>query len=469
VLARAEDYQAPSVATKCRHQLARQNAAMSATHPITPLADAEAEVVGLLQDLIRIDSTNFGDGSGPGEVAVADYIVQQLSAVGLSATRFSTSSDTRAGVMLTVPGSEASSARLLVHAHLDVVPAVGDWQHAPFGAEIADGMVWGRGAVDMKDGVATILACLRSWARNGVKPKRETVFLFLPDEEAGGQHGAHWITEHHREWFDGVTECIGEVGGFSFDVAPGKRMYLIETAEKGLRWMKLRSTGRAGHGSMLNDNNAVTALAEVLARIGRHPWPIRLTETNKRFLYELSEAIGEDVDPRNQEQLLRVLGPLAGLVGATFANSAQPTMLHAGYKMNVIPETADASVDGRVLPGFEDEFDRTMQELLGGQAEIVEMFEDIALETTFDGATVDAMAAAIRAEDPTAIPVPYLMSGGTDAKAFRQLGIRPFGFIPLQLPADLEFSKLFHGVNERVPVTGLQFGTRVMDRFLRSC
>ncbi len=144
-------------------------------------------------------------------------------------------------------------------------------------------------------------------------------------------------------------------------------------------------------------------------------------------------------------------------------------MLQAGYKMNVIPESADASVDGRVLPGFEAEFDATLQELLAGQAEIVEMFEDIAMETTFDGATVDAMAAAIRAEDPTAIPVPYVLSGGTDAKAFRKLGIRPFGFIPLQLPAELEFAKLFHGVDERVPVDGLQFGTRVMDRFLRSC
>lgn len=442
---------------------------MTDVHPIDPLADAEGEVVPLLQELIRIDSTNFGDGSGAGEIAVADYVHQRLLEVGLDARRFSTTSEHRAGVLLRVPGTDVTAPKLLVHAHLDVVPAVGDWDHAPFAAEVADGMVWGRGAVDMKDGVATILACLRSWARNGVLPQRETVFLFLPDEEAGGQHGAHWITEHHSEWFAGITECIGEVGGFSFEIAPGKRMYLIETAEKGLRWLKLRATGRAGHGSMLNDNNAVTALAEVLARIGRHPWPVRLTETNKRFLYELSEAIGEDVDPNDQQQLLRVLGPLAGLVGATFANSAQPTMLSAGYKMNVIPGTADASVDGRVLPGFEDEFDRTLEELLAGQAEIVEVFQDIAMETTFDGATVDAMSAAIRAEDPNAIPVPYLLSGGTDAKAFRQLGIRPFGFIPLQLPPDLEFATLFHGVNERVPVDGLKFGTRVMDRFLRSC
>ena len=435
----------------------------------TPLPDAEAEVVGLLQDLIRHDSTNFGDGSGPGEIAVADYVHERLREVGLDSERFSTTSDSRAGVILRVEGRNRDRSTLLVHAHLDVVPAPGEWTHAPLSGEIADGMIWGRGAVDMKDGVATILANLRSWQRNGVQPDRDMVFVFLPDEEAGGVHGAQWLTEHRPELFAGVTECVGEVGGFSFEIAPDKRLYLIETAEKGLRWLKIRAKGRAGHGSMLNDNNSVTALAEVLARIGRHPWPVRLTETNKRFVYELSEALGVDVDPNNREELVRLLGPIGLMIGASFANSAQPTMLNAGYKMNVIPEFAEGSVDGRVLPGFEDEFDRTIEELLGDQAEIVEAFNDIAMETTFDGPTVDAMVAALRAEDEGAIPVPFLMSGGTDAKQFAKLGIRAFGFIPLKLPADLEFAKLFHGVDERVPVDALTFGTRVMDRFLRSC
>lgn len=436
---------------------------------IAPLPDAEQEVVELLQDLIRIDSMNFGDGSGSGEIGVADYVSQRLNEMGIDNECFRTTGDKRAGVIVRVEGAHADRSKLLVHAHLDVVPAPGDWEHPPFEGVLADGMVWGRGAVDMKDGVATLLANLRSWKRNGVHPDRDMVFLFLPDEEAGGIHGAQWLTEHRPELFAGVTECVGEVGGFSFEVAPGKRLYLIETAEKGLRWMKLRAKGRAGHGSMLNDNNAVTALAEVLARIGRHPWPVRLTETNKRFIYELSEALGIDIDPNNQAELVRLLGPVGLMVGATFANSAQPTMLSAGYKMNVIPEFAEGSVDGRVLPGFEDEFDRTIQELLGDDVEIAEMFSDITMETTFDGPTVDAMAAALRAEDEGAIPVPYVLSGGTDAKQFAKLGIRAFGFIPLKLPADLEFAKLFHGVNERVPVESLTFGTRVMDRFLRSC
>lgn len=434
----------------------------------SPLPDAEAEVVGLLQELIRHDSTNFGDGSGPGEIAVADYVHQQLVDVGYDSERFSTTSDSRAGVIVHVEGRNRERSKLLVHAHLDVVPAPGEWTHAPLSGEIADGMIWGRGAVDMKDGVATLLANLRSWKRHGVQPDRDMVFLFLPDEEAGGVHGAQWLTEHRRELFTGVSECVGEVGGFSFEIAPDKRLYLIETAEKGLRWLKIRAKGRAGHGSMLNDNNSVTALAEVLARIGRHPWPTRLTETNKRFVYELSEALGVDVDPNNRDELLRMLGPIGLMIGASFANSAQPTMLSAGYKMNVIPEFAEGSVDGRVLPGFEEEFDRTIEELLGDQAEIVEAFNDIAMETTFDGPTVDAMVAALKAEDPGAIPVPFLMSGGTDAKQFSKLGIRAFGFIPLKLPADLEFAKLFHGVDERVPVDALTFGTRVMDRFLRT-
>ncbi len=253
--------------TKCRCRT-RKNGFVTTSHLIAPLADAEAEVVPLLQDLIRIDSTNYGDGSGPGEVAAADYVHQRLLEVGYAAERFNTTAEARSGVVVRVPGSDASADKFLVHAHLDVVPAVGDWTHAPFGGEIADGMVWGRGAVDMKDGVATILACLRSWARNGVQPRRETVFVFLPDEEAGGVHGSQWVAEHRTHWFEGVTECVGEVGGFSFEFQPGRRMYLIETAEKGLRWMKLRASGRAGHGSMLNDNNAVVALAEVLARSG---------------------------------------------------------------------------------------------------------------------------------------------------------------------------------------------------------
>ncbi|MEY3407370.1 MAG: putative succinyl-diaminopimelate desuccinylase [Actinomycetota bacterium] len=429
---------------------------------------AESETVKILQDLIRIDSTNFGDDSGPGEREVAEYVAEQLSEVGIEAELFTTTSGKRAGVFARIAGKNPDRPALLAHGHLDVVPAVGNWTHPPFAAEIAEEMIWGRGAVDMKDGNAILLATVRHWARAGIEPDRPINLLFMPDEEAGGRHGAHWLTANRPDMFENVSDAVGEVGGFSLQANPDLRLYFIETAEKGLRWMKLKATGTAGHGSMLNDHNAVTELAETLTRIGRYEWPVRLTDTNLALVRELGEAFEIDLDPTDIPGILNVLGPMARLIGATFANSAQPTMLNAGYKVNVIPEHAEAFVDGRVLPGYEDEFDKTINSLLGKGVERSELVSDIALETPFSGPVVDAMAAALRAEDPTARAVPYVLSGGTDAKAFAQIGIRCFGFIPLQLPSDLDFGALFHGVDERVPVTSVQFGTRVMDRFLRN-
>lgn len=429
---------------------------------------AESETVKILQDLIRIDSTNFGDDSGPGEREVAEYVAEQLSEVGIEAELFTTTSGKRAGVFARIAGKNPDRPALLAHGHLDVVPAVGNWTHPPFAAEIADEMIWGRGAVDMKDGNAILLATVRHWARAGIEPDRPINLLFMPDEEAGGRHGAHWLTANRPDMFENVSDAVGEVGGFSLQANPDLRLYFIETAEKGLRWMKLKATGIAGHGSMLNDQNAVTELAETLTRIGRYEWPVRLTDTNLALVRELGEAFEIDLDPTDIPGILNVLGPMARLIGATFANSAQPTMLTAGYKVNVIPEHAEAFVDGRVLPGYEDEFDKTIDSLLGKGVERSELVSDIALETPFSGPVVDAMAAALRAEDPTARAVPYVLSGGTDAKAFAQIGIRCFGFIPLQLPSDLDFGALFHGVDERVPIASVQFGTRVMDRFLRN-
>jgi acetylornithine deacetylase/succinyl-diaminopimelate desuccinylase-like protein len=437
------------------------------THTFEPLPDAEAEVVDLVRDLIRIDSTNYGDGTGPGEAAVAEYVEASLREVGIDCERFVTTGGKREGVYARIKGRDSSRPALLAHGHLDVVPAVGDWTAAPFEAEIRDGMVWGRGAVDMKDGDGILLATVRSWARNGVVPDRDIVLLFLPDEEAGGKHGAHWLVENRLDMFEGVTEAVGEVGGFSLTVNEDLRLYFIETAEKGIRWMQLTANGQAGHGSMLNDRNAVTELAETVTRIGKHQWPVRLTATNQALVRELSDAFGLNIDPTDVPSIVKLLGPMARLIGATFANTAQPTMLNAGYKINVIPAQATAQIDGRVLPGFEAEFDAQIDALLGEGIIRTDLISDIAMETPFNGPTVDAMAAALRAEDPKARAVPYVLSGGTDAKAFARLDIRCFGFVPLLLPPSLDFGALFHGVDERVPVDALTFGTRVMDRFLR--
>lgn len=432
---------------------------------LTPGIDRE--VVKITQDLIQIDSTNFGDDSGPGEAGIAEYVEHQLRDVGISCERFTTTSGKRQGVFAHIEGTDLNAPYLLAHGHLDVVPAVGKWSFDPFAAEIHDDMIWGRGAVDMKDGNAILLSTIRAWKLNGIKPRRSINLLFLPDEEAGGKHGAHWLVENRQDMFENVSEAVGEVGGFSLEVNNNLRLYFIETAEKGIRWMQLTARGQAGHGSMMNDQNAVTELSRTLTRIGEYKWPVRLTKTNEALVRELSTAFNLDLDPYDVQSIIKVLGPMARLIGATFQNSAQPTMLQAGYKVNVIPDTATAHVDGRVLPGFEAEFDAQINQLLGPNVSRTDTIRDIAMETAFDGPTIDAMANALKAEDDASHAVPYVLSGGTDAKAFARLGIRCYGFIPLQLPPSLDFAALFHGVDERVPVDSLRFGARVMDRFLR--
>ncbi|MFB4195654.1 M20/M25/M40 family metallo-hydrolase [Streptomyces carpaticus] len=430
---------------------------------------AEQEVVDLCRDLIRIDTSNYGDHSGPGERVAAEFVAGQLAEVGLD-PQIIESHPGRASVVARMEGEDSSRPALLIHGHTDVVPAnAEDWTHHPFSGEIADGCVWGRGAVDMKDMDAMTLAVVRERMRSGRKPPRDVVLAFLADEEAGGVYGARHLVDNHRDLFDGVTEAIGEVGGFSFTVNEQLRLYLVETAQKGIHWMRLTVDGTAGHGSMTNNDNAITELCEAVGRLGRHKFPVRVTKTVRSFLDELSDALGTELDPENMEETLAKLGGIAKIIGATLQNTATPTQLGAGYKVNVIPGQATAHVDGRFLPGYEEEFLADLDRILGPRVKREDVHADKAVETSFDGALVDAMQTALRAHDPIARAVPYMLSGGTDAKSFDDLGIRCFGFAPLKLPQELDFAGMFHGVDERVPVEGLQFGVRVLDRFLDEC
>jgi acetylornithine deacetylase/succinyl-diaminopimelate desuccinylase-like protein len=304
--------------------------------------------------------------------------------------------------------------------------------------------------------------------REDRRPPRDVVLAFVADEEAGGTWGARWLVDHYPELFEGVTEAIGEVGGFSATIG-GRRLYLIQAAEKGLAWMRLIARGTAGHGSMLQPDNAVTELAEAVARIGRHEWPVRLTPAVRAFLEEAAAALGIDPGQDDYQDLLAKLGPISKIVGATLTNTANPTMMTAGYKVNVVPQVASAQVYGRFLPGHEEEFLAEIDGLLGPGLRREFVQHDIAVETTLDGELAVAMTAALLEEDPAGRIVPYCMSGGTDAKSFSRLGIRCFGFSPLRLPADLDFAGMFHGVDERVPVDALQFGARVLDRFIDLC
>jgi acetylornithine deacetylase/succinyl-diaminopimelate desuccinylase-like protein len=363
-------------------------------------------------------------------------------------------------------GGGAGGDGLLLHGHLDVVPAAAeDWQVDPFSGEIRDGYVWGRGAVDMKDFDAMLLSVVRARQRSGRVPSRPITLCFTADEEAGGHQGAQVLVEQHAEELEHCTEAVGEVGGFSATVR-GRRIYLIEAAEKGMAWMKLTARGRAGHGSMINRENAVTSLAAAVARIGTHEWPVRLTPAMRTLLAAVGDLAGEEATPDNAEALVAEFGGAARMLGAVIRNTVNPTMLGAGYKVNVIPTEATAHVDGRFLPGFEDEFFATLAELVGEDISVDYVSNQPPWETPYDGHLVDAMTRSLLAEDPDAIVAPYLMSGGTDAKHFRKLGMRSYGFAPLRLPADLDFTALFHGVDERVPVDALEFGARVFDRFL---
>jgi acetylornithine deacetylase/succinyl-diaminopimelate desuccinylase-like protein len=427
--------------------------------------ELEDDVVKLCQELIQIPSVNFGEGKGD-EKAAAEYVAAKMKEVGIESKIYE-SAPNRCSVVARIEGRDKSKPGLVVNGHLDVVPAnAADWSVDPFSGVIKDGCIWGRGAVDMKNMDAMILAVVRLWAKHDYQPERTIVIVFFADEEAGGIYGSRWMAEKHPEVFAGCSETISEVGGFSLTLLSGKRVYAIEASQKGIEWMKLTAEGVAGHGSMVNNANAVTRLSEAIAKIGNHTWPQRITKTSDLFFQKISELSGKPYDKNNLQPLIDEVGPMGKMIGATLCNTANPTMLEAGYKANVIPQSASAVVDGRTLPGYEKELLETVKSLVGEHVKVESLVSDIPLEVEFGGPLVDAMIAAIKSEDPEGIPIPYLLSGGTDNKALAKLGIVGYGFSPLKLPPDLDFTGLFHGIDERVPIDSLQFGARTLFHFL---
>ena len=431
------------------------------------ISTPEAETARICRELIRFDTSNYSSGEAEGERAAAERVAELIQEVGLE-TQYFESAPGRANVFTRLEGSDPTAGALLVHGHLDVVPAMAqDWSVDPFAGELKDGMIWGRGAVDMKDMDAMMLSVLRHMRRTGAVPKRDIVFGFFADEEAGMRYGSKYMVHEHPEVFEGVTDAISEVGGFSATIG-GRRAYLLQTAEKGLLWLKLHAQGQAGHGSGLHEDNAVTHLSRAMANIGQYTWPVELTKTTRAFLDQVTELTGVEFDPQNPQKLLRELGAVSRFVGATLQNTSNPTVLEGGYKTNVIPGSAQGAVDVRFLPEQKEHVLATLQELAGEKVRIEAEFEDIALEVPFSGTVVDAMVDALEAEDPDAVVLPYMLGAGTDNKSLSTLGITGYGFVPLQLPDELDFTGMFHGVDERVPVASLEFGSRVLDRLLRT-
>lgn len=440
------------------------------TPTATPITAID-EVAKLCQDLLRIDTTNFGNNEGMGERKAAEYVMAALHEVGLEPELFE-SLPGRANVVVRLPGLDQTRPALVLHGHLDVVPAQADeWSVDPFGGEEIDGLLWGRGAVDMKDMIAMMLAVVRQMAREGRKPARDIVLAFFADEEAGGQYGAHWAVTNRPELFEGATEAISEVGGYSTMIG-GQRAYLLQTAEKSLSWLKIIAEGTAGHGSQVAQDNAVTKLAAALTRIGQYQWPYLMTPTVDELMRGVSDITGLPYEPDNPQmidQLVAAMGPAARFVSATVQHTTNPTQLMAGYKSNVIPRVAEAVIDARFLPGHEAAGMAKLLELGGPDVRFEPLVESTALEVPFRGNLVDAMVASLLEFDPGAKVLPYSLSGGTDNKSLSELGIVGYGFAPLQLPPEMDFPAMFHGVDERVPISALKFGVQVLDRLLATC
>lgn len=425
------------------------------------------EAVRFCAELIRIDSTNTGDPAttGDGESRCASLIESWLAPH--PGTRLERAPG-RANLVVRIPGRRPELPALLVHAHTDVVPAdPARWSVDPFAGEIRDGCVWGRGAVDMKDMIGMLVAAVRQLDREGHRPKRDIVLAFVADEEVEGSYGMGYLVDEHPEVFAGVSEAIGEVGGFSVTVPRG-RAYTIGIAEKGIAWATLRARGTEGHGSMVpNRENAVARLVAALARIAAHEWPVSLDRTATSVLGALERLLGRELDPEHLEEALAPLGPVAAMFSNAFQTTSAPTQLRAGSKTNTVPGEAVATVDCRIAPGRDAEFRRVFAELVGPGID-VEWETGPSVSAPFDAPLVADMRRAVEAVDPGAMTLPFTTGGATDAKSLSRLGITCYGFAPLRLPEAFDFPGSFHGIDERVPVEALRAGSMILREFLRA-
>ncbi|WP_460463977.1 M20/M25/M40 family metallo-hydrolase [Arthrobacter pigmenti] len=428
--------------------------------------------------LIRFDTTNYGEGDSKGERAIAEFIARMLTDSGYS-PRVLGPSPERASVVLRVRGSDRDLPGLLVHGHLDVVPAEPEqWSIDPFAGRIQDGYIHGRGAADMKDMVAMMLATLLNWAADGTAPKRDIVFAFVADEEDRGDYGAVWLAEQHPDLFHSVEAAIGEAGGSpkELEAADGSsiRLYPVSTAERGTAHMRLRSSGTSGHGSYPTEDSSLGYLLAALHRINTYKWPLVLSTAVRSFLQQANQALGKTVDLQSDagvEAAVDALGEAGFMARATIRCSVTPTMVHAGYKVNVIPGQAEAKLDIRSVPGGEEQTLAIIDELLGDKVTrefLSPQGPRSPLEAPMDSAWFAAMREALLRHDPEAVVVPQCLGASTDAKAFAPLGVQCYGFAPHGPDPRGRTCQGVHGIDERIPVAFVQTGQRILDDFLTS-
>lgn len=443
---------------------------------------ATAEVVEHLRALIRIPSVNppgvedgaAGRDSLGAETAAARYCADVLEGAGIPAEIVEVERGRGSCFARLRAGGPAQEPPLILLSHIDVVPVQADaWSRDPFGAELVDGVVWGRGAIDMKDMVAMELGVMLALHRSGAELRRDVIFAAVADEEAGGMSGAQALVRSHPRLFNSVdgaaaAAAINEVGGYSMTLR-GRRFYAIQVAEKGIMWSRVHADGTPGHGSMPHDDNASVHLAGAIGRLALDPRPARVHPIVEAFLEtiglgEVTRLAVSDPDGARAALEAEVDDPvLRRSFDAMLRDTVTPTILRAGNKVNVIPGRAVAEIDVRTLPGTDQ--DALLEHLRGVAGDRTRVETVAALPPVVapsDHQLIGYMRDALRRADPEATPVPMMITPGTDAKALAELGIPTYGFAPLRLGPDVPFLSLFHGHDERVPVSALRFGLPVL-------
>jgi acetylornithine deacetylase/succinyl-diaminopimelate desuccinylase-like protein len=423
-----------------------------------------SDVVELLRDLLRFDTTNPPGNEG----ACITYVKQLLDDAGVE-SRILAKDDARPNLIARIKGS-GDAPPLLLYGHVDVVQTAGqDWTHPPFAAELVDGVVWGRGALDMKGGVAMLVDAFLRAARGELKPRGDLILAVLSDEENGGDFGAKYLVEEHADLFDGVRHSLGEFGGATVHLG-GKRFYPIQVAEKQICWLRGRVRGPGGHGAIGVRGSALAKLGKILQTLDKRGLPMHVT---RAWLEGMAAELPRPqalllrslLDPRLAEPTLRVVHlEQLRLIERALRNTVSVTIVHAGSKINVIPAAVELELDGRALPGFgPDDLIREVHDLVGPELEL-ELVRYDPTPAEPDMTWFDGLGAILRELDPGAIPVPMLQVGVTDGRFFSRLGIQTYGFLPLSLPPDFEFIKLIHAADERVPAAALQFGAEAVGR-----
>lgn len=432
--------------------------------------------VELLQTLVRFDTSNHGDGHSAGERECVLWIAGLLRAAGWEPQLLHRQdAPDRLNLVIRVPGSEPDLPGVLVHAHTDVVPVEPEqWSVPPFGAVVDEGYVWGRGAQDMLWSAACMVHTLLAWGAEGTRPRRDVVMAFVADEEDGGAYGAQWLARDHPDLFEGLELAIGEDGGMCQTLTGlderRVNVYTINAGERGTMHLRLRATGTSGHGSRPSGQDAVSRLVGALHRLSSHRWPLTMSTVVRAHYEQLAAALGHPLDSADEESMggfVDWLGPeVAGPMRWTIRPSATPTVLRAGYKVNVVPGESIAEVDVRCPPGTVELVDQTLRELLGDQVEWEYTTRGAPLESPITGEWWEAMVACIHRHDPEGIVIPGCMGGGTDNKAFAPLGMDTYGFTPAPPDPDGRVAAGYHGVDERVPVSQVKGGSRMLRDFL---